>query len=258
MPRAIWSGAITFGLVNIPVKLFTASQRRDIAFRSLHAECGTLLKRPYYCPVCEVQVEYKDLQKGYEYTKGRYVVLTEEDFDKVPLESSKALDVKGFVEREEVDPLLHDSSYYLAPAETATKAFELFRQALELTNKVALAKAAIWKKERVVTVRPRGKVLVLSALYYEDEIRPPPEVPEEKPVEVSKAEVNLAVDLIKAQTISFDMDQFKDDYREALLKVIEAKIEGKEVEAPVVVARETPEDLMTALKASLESIKKST
>ncbi len=258
MPRAIWSGAITFGLVNIPVKLFTATQRRDVAFRSLHEECGTPLKRPYFCPVCEVEVPYKDLQKGYEYTKGKYVVLTEEDFEKVPLESSKALEVRGFVEREEVDQLLYDSSYYLAPADMATKAFELFRQALDLTNKVALAQASIWKKEQVVVIRPRGAVLLLSTLYYEDEVRAPPEVPEEKPVEVSEAEVNLALDLIKAQTISFDMSQFSDRYREALLGLINAKLEGKEVEAPVVEARETPEDLMSALKASLESVKKST
>ncbi len=207
--------------------------------------------------MCEVQVAYQDLQKGYEYTKGKYVVLTEEDFGRVPLESSKALDVKGFVEREEVDPLLYESSYYLAPSEMAAKAFELFRQALELTNKVALAQATIWKKEQVVTIRPRDGVLVLSTLYYEDEVRPVPEIPNEKPIAVSEAEVNLAVDLIKAQTISFKVSEFKDRYREALLQLIEAKVEGREVEAPIVKVRETPEDLMTALKASLESVKKS-
>lgn len=256
MPRAIWSGAITFGLVNIPVKLFTATQKRDVAFRSLHAECQTPLKRPYYCPTDEAQVSFKDIVKGYEYSKGRYVVLTEEDFEAVPLKSSKALEVQGFVDREEIDPLLYDSNYYLAPTETAAKAFELFRQALELTNKVALAQAAIWKKEQVVTIRPRDGVLVLTTLYYEDEVRAAPEIPLEEPVEVAKAEVDLAVDLIKAQTIPWRMDQYADRYREALLEVIKAKVEGKEVVAPVVEARESPEDLMTALKASLESIKK--
>ncbi len=256
MPRAIWSGAVTFGLVNIPVKLFTATQRRDVAFRSLHAECGTPLKRPYYCPTCEEQVPYQEIRKGYEYTKGKYVVLTEEDFERVPLESSKALEVVGFVEREEVDPLLHDSSYYLAPAESAVKAFELLRQALELTNKVAVAQASIWKKEQVVTVRPREGVLVLSTLYYEDEVRQPPDVPLEKPVEVSEPELDLAVDLVKAQTIPFDIGQFQDRYREALLQLIEAKVEGKEVEVPTAAERESPEDLMTALKASLEAVTK--
>ncbi len=128
---------------------------------------------------------------------------------------------------------------------------------MELTNKVALAQATIWKKEQVVTIRPRDGVLVLSTLYYEDEVRPVPEIPNEKPIEVSEAEVNLAMDLIKAQTISFKVSEFKDRYREALLQLIEAKVEGREVEAPIVKVRETPEDLMTALKASLESVKKS-
>lgn len=256
MPRAIWSGAVAFGLVNIPVKLFTATQRKDVAFRSLHQECGTPLKRPYFCPKCNVQVDFKDIQKGYEYSKGKFVVMTEEDFEKVPLESSKALEVRGFVEREELDPLLYESSYYLAPVETAMKAFELFRQALELTNKVAIAQASIWKKEQVVTLRPRGALLVLSTLYYEDEVREPPPIVIERPVQVSKAEVDLALNLIESLTIPLDMGQFRDRYREALLEIMQAKVEGREVEAPAVVERESPEDLMTALKASLAAIKK--
>ncbi|MFQ5837241.1 MAG: Ku protein [Thermoplasmata archaeon] len=256
MPRAVWSGAIAFGLVNIPVKLFTAIRKKDISFRSLHTECNTPLKRPYYCPTCEVQVSYDDIQKGYEYAKGQYVILVDEDFQKVPLESSKALEVQGFVDREEVDPILYESTYYLAPTETSVKPFELFRQALELTNKAAVAQATIWKKEQVVIIRPRGNHLVLSTLYYEDDVREPPAIPAEKPVTVSEGEVELALNLIQTLTAPFDMSKFKDRYREAILEVIEAKVEGREVEAPAVEQRESPEDLMAALKASLESVKK--
>lgn len=254
--RAVWSGAIAFGLVNIPVKLFVATQRKSISFRSLHAECNTPLKRPYYCPQCEVQVGYDDIVKGYEYGKGKFVLLTDEDFDKVPLETSKALEVQGFVDREEVDPLFHDSSYYLAPTEASMKPFELFRQALELTNKVAVVQAAIWKKEQVATVRPRGDYLVFSTLYYEDEVREPPEFPGEKAVKVSDQEVELAVNLVKALTVPFDVSRFEDRYREALLEIIEAKAEGKEVAVPEVKERETPEDLMAALEASLKAVEK--
>ncbi|MEE9592629.1 MAG: Ku protein [Thermoplasmata archaeon] len=257
-PRAIWSGAIQFGLVNIPVKLFVATMRKAVSFRSLHPKCGQPLKRPYFCPTDEEQVAFKEVVKGYAYTKDKYVVLTDEDFEKVPLKSSKALEVMGFVEREEVDPLLQDSSYYLGPTELSVKPFELFRQALDLTNKVALAQAAIWKKEQVVSLRPRGEELVMSTLFYEDEVRPPPVIPTAESVELSEAEVNLALELIKAQVIPYDMSQYTDHYREALLEVIKAKVEGREVEAPVVETQETPEDLMAALKASLQAVEKPT
>ncbi|MFQ5986423.1 MAG: Ku protein [Thermoplasmata archaeon] len=257
-PRAIWSGAIQFGLVNIPVKLYVATMRKNVSFRSLHPKCGKPLKRPYFCPTDEEQVAFREVVKGYEYTKDKYVLLTNEDFEKVPLKSSKALEVLGFVEREEVDPLLQDSSYYLGATELSAKPFELFRQALDLTNRVALAQAAIWKKEQVVSLRPRGEDLVLSTLFYEDEVRPAPRVPLEEPVKISDAELNLALDLIKAQAIPYDMSQYSDHYREALLEVIKAKVEGKEIEAPVVETRETPEDLMAALKASLQAVEKPT
>ncbi|MFQ6012304.1 MAG: Ku protein [Thermoplasmata archaeon] len=257
-PRAIWSGAIQFGLVNIPVKLYVATMRKSVSFRSLHPKCGKPLKRPYFCPTDEEQVAYKEVVKGYEYTKDRYVILKDEDFEKVPLKSSKALEVLGFVEREEVDPLLQDSSYYLGPTELSVKPLELFRQALDLTNKVALAQAAIWKKEQVVSLRPRGEQLVLSTLFYEDELRAPPPVPTEEAVEITEPELNLALDLIKAQTIPYDLSQYTDHYRDALLEVIKAKVEGKEIEVPKVERRETPEDLMAALKASLQAVEKPT
>lgn len=255
-PRAIWSGSIAFGLVNIPVKLFSATQRKDVSFRSLHSKCNTPLKRPFYCPTCEVQVPQSEISKGYEYTKGHFVVLTEEELQQVPLESSKTLEVQGFVDREEVDPLLYESSYYLGPTEGSVKPFELFRQALELTNKVAVAQAAIWGKEQAVTIRPRGRHLVLSTLYYADEVREPPELPAVEAVAISDAELDLAVNLIQALAVPFDIGRYKDHYREALMEVIKAKVEGRKVEVPAVGKRETPEDLMAALKASLESVKK--
>src|SRR3990170_2399508 len=182
MARALWSGAIAFGLVNIPVKVFPATEGKDVSFANLHAACKTPLKRPYVCPKDNVNVESKDIVKGYEFVKGQFVLISDEDFDRIPLETSKAIEVVSFVDADEISPLLRERSYYLAPDEIGVKPFELFRQALARTGKVAVGRAILWKKEQLVTVSPLDGGMVLNILLYEDELRPPPEIPTTRPV----------------------------------------------------------------------------
>ena len=256
MARAVWSGAITFGLVNIPIKVYGATEEKDLRFTSLHAKCKTPLKRPYMCPVCNEPVEQKDMLKGYEYGKGNYVILSEEEMDSVEVETSKAVSVLGFVDVDEIGPLFYEKSYYLGPEETSVKPFELLRQALVRTDKVAVAQATLWKKEHLVALRPIGSALVLTVLFYENEVKPSPDIPQTRPVVIADEELDLATKLISELTVDFDPAKYKDRYREALLNVIEAKVAGKEVAVTPRVEVAPTQDLMAALRASLEAVKK--
>src|SRR5213083_2966615 len=229
MARALWSGAIAFGLVNIPVKLYGATDSKDLSFTTLHASCMTALRRPYVCPKDNVPVESKDMVKGYEYAKGQYVILMDKDFDAVPLEASKALEVQGFVESADINPILRERNYYLGPEEISLKPFELFRQALIRTGKVAVARAVLWKKEQLVSISPLNGSLVLTTLMYQDEVKPPPEVPATRPVVIADAEIELALQLIGALTTEFDVSKFRDRYRDALMALIQAKVVGKDM-----------------------------
>ena len=256
MARAVWSGAITFGLVNIPVKVYGAAEERDLRFTTLHATCRTPLKRPYTCPSCNTPVEQKDMVKGYEYGKGNFVLLTEEEMDAVPVETGKAVQVLGFVGAEEIGPLYLDKSYYLGPEEASVKPFELLRQALTRTGKVAVAQATLWKKEHLVALRPVGGGIVLTLLFYADEVKEAPPIPQTRPLVIGDEELDLAMELVNKLTMEFDAGKYKDRYREALLSMIEAKVEGKEITVPPAVTAAPTQDLMAALRASLEAVKK--
>lgn len=256
MARAVWSGAITFGLVNIPTKVYGATEEKDLRFTTLHATCKTPLKRPYICPSCNTPVESKDMVKGYEYGKGNYVLLTDEEMEAVPIETGKAIQVLGFVDVDEIGPLFYEKSYYLGPVETSVKPFELLRQALVRTDKVAVAQATLWKKEHLVALRPIGKDLVLTVLFYENEVKGSPEIPMTRPVVIADEELDLAVKLISELTTEFDPGKYSDRYREALLNLIEAKVTGKEVEVTPRPEIPATQDLMAALKASLEAVKR--
>ncbi len=255
MARALWSGAIAFGLVNIPVRLYAATESKDLSFTTLHATCMTALRRPYVCPKDNVPVESKEMVKGYEFAKGQYVILKDTDFDAVPLESSKALEVAGFVDAEEIMPTLRERNYYLGPEEISLKPFELFRQALMRTGKVAIARAVLWKKEQLVAISPQDGGLVLTTLMYQDEVKPPPETPATQPVVLSDSEIDLALQLIKTLNMEFDLSKYKDRYRDALMQLIQAKVEGKEMPAVTKVEAKPTQDLMAALKASLAAAK---
>jgi DNA end-binding protein Ku len=256
MPRVMWKGAISFGLVTIPVGLYPATEEKSLKFNQLHDEDFGRIKYQRYCSKCGEEVPFEHIVKGYEYEKDKYVVLTDDDFDAVPVESSRAIDIVQFVDREQIDPLYFQKSYYLVPEETGLKAYTLLRQAMAEDGRVAIAKIAFREKEHLATLRFTDNVFVLETMYWPDEIRAAEfEVLDQK-VSIRPQEVKMAKSLIDNLTADFKPEVFADAYREALLGIVDKKIAGEEIE--VVPEPETTKvvDLMEALKASVESTKK--
>ena len=255
MPRAIWSGSISFGMVTIPVKMFGATESRDIRFSLLHATCGTKLQQKRWCPTDEVEVPWTDTARGYEFSKGQYVTLTEEDFDRLPLSSKHTIDLSAFVEEREIDPVFYEKSYYLAPGERAEKPYALLLKALEEKKLSATASITIRKKEQLCVLRPLDGTIMLETLFYPDEIRQDRGIDLDK-VKVSERELDMAFTLIELLKKPFDPSEYRDHYRDALAQLIESKLEGKQVvSAPA--TRETGVlDLAEALKRSVEAVKK--
>ncbi len=255
MARAIWSGSISFGMVSIPVKLYGATESKDISFHLLHSTCGTRLKQVRWCPTDEVEVPWSETVRGYEYSKDEYVTLTDEDFEKLPLPSRHIIDLSAFVKETEIDPVYYERSYYLAPDERAEKAYALLLQALEKKGLTALATITIRKKEQLCALRPKDGVVMLETLYYPDEVRSEPGVDLDK-ARVSERELEMAFTLIELLRKPFEPEEYQDHYREALAQLIEAKLEGRDVvKSPP--ARETKViDLADALRKSVEAAKK--
>jgi DNA end-binding protein Ku len=255
MARAIWSGSISFGMVSIPVKLYGATESKDIRFHLLHAKDGARLKQIRWCPTDETEVPWNETARGYEYAKGQYVVLTDEDFEKLPLPSRHTIDISAFVEAAEIDPVYFEKSYYLEPGERAQKPYALLLKALERKSLTAIATVTMRNKEQLCAIRARNGVIMLETLFYPDEIRKNVDVDLES-VRVSDKEMDMAFMLIELLHKPFEPDEYHDRYREALEQVIEAKLEGKEV----VTAPEEKEtrviDLADALRRSVEAARK--
>ena len=252
--RAIWSGIITFGMVSIPVKLYSATDNKDIHFNQLHKDCKGRIKEQRFCPTCDRKIEYDEIEKGYEYSKGQYVVLTKEDFDNLPLPNKNTIEITSFITAEDIDPVYYDKAYYIEPEEAAKKPFTLFMRAMNEKGMVAIAKVSIRTKERLCCLRGYGGTLMMSTLLYPDEVR----VEKDKAlpdVQVSDKELAMAESLIDLMAADFEPESYKDGYREALMSVIEAKLEGKEVHEAPSAAPAKVIDLMDALQASMESIK---
>ncbi len=256
MARAIWSGSIGFGMVSIPVKLFGATESKDISFNLLHATCGTRLKQLRWCPTDEQEVPWNETVRGYEYAKDQYVTLTDEDFEKLPLPSKHTIELTAFVKEDEIDPVYYERSYHLAPDERGEKAYALLIRTLEKKQLTAIATITIRKKEQLCALRPKDGALILETLYYPDEIRARPEMDLDN-VKISDRELDMAFTLIDLLRKPFDPEEYKDQYREALSQVIDAKLEGREVvESPP--SRESKVlDLADALRRSVEAAKKS-
>ncbi|HEY5625362.1 MAG TPA: Ku protein [Dehalococcoidia bacterium] len=254
MPRSIWNGVISFGMVSIPVKLYTATEDKDISFRQLHKECGSRLKQQRWCTECERSVEWGEIARGYEYAKDEHVVMTEDDFEKLPLPSKQTVELAAFVKAEQIDSIYYQKTYYLEPDEKGQKPYALLMQALKDKDLTGIAKIAVRNKEQLCALRTMDGSLVLETLYYPDEIRElPSELPEQK---FTKAEMKMAHALIDLLEQDFDPAQFGDEYRAALQQVIDAKLEGIEVEAPEVARPAKVTDLMSALKASVAAARK--
>ncbi|HEU5298461.1 MAG TPA: Ku protein [bacterium] len=253
--RPIWKGHLTFGLVTIPVKLYTATESKDIRFRLLHKEDMTPIQNKRYCPAHESIVEWNDVVRAFEYAKGKYVPVTDEELDNVPLETAGTVSVSAFVELSEIDPIHYDRSYYLAPDEGGQKAFRLLHDTMDESRKIAIGKVVIREKEHLVAVRPYDGALVMSTLYYADEVRDIEDIPE-FPVQakVHPNEKKMALQLVEGLAAEFKPDEYKDEYRDALMKVITAKVDG----APIEVSARKEEkvvDLMEALRRSLAATK---
>ncbi|MDQ7829238.1 MAG: Ku protein [Armatimonadota bacterium] len=257
MPRPIWKGYLTFGLVTIPVKLYTAEDPKDLHFRLLHKTCGTPIQNRRWCPYHEAIVPYEDIVRGYEYARGKFVTLTDEELERVPLETAQTVNIAEFVNLEEIDPIFYEKSYYLAPGDGGAKAYVLLQEALREANKVAVGKVVLREKEHLVVVRPYRDGLVLSILFYADEIRKMEDL-EEFPVQakVHPNERKMAVQLIEGMTDAFTPEEYRDEYREKLLALIKAKVEGEAVVVPEAPKPEKVVDLMEALRRSLELARK--
>ena len=256
MPRAMWKGAISFGLVTIPVSVYPATEEKTLRFNQLHDEDGGRIRMKRTCSVDGEEVGYEHIVKGYEYEKDRYVILTDEDFEAIPVESSRAIDIQQFVDLEEIDPMQYKKSYYLVPEETGAKAYALLREALNRSGKVGVAKVSFRDKEHLAALRFRDDAFVLETMYWPDEIREADFGGVDVSAKVRPNELEMAQTLIDNLTADWDPTEFKDEYREALLRIVEAKINGEEIE--IVEAEPTAKvvDLMDALKASVAAAKK--
>jgi DNA end-binding protein Ku len=256
--RSMWTGAISFGLVTIPVKLYAATEQRDIAFRQVHAADGGQIRFRRVCSVCGEEVPYADVAKGYELPTGEMVVLTDEDFAGLPLVTTRSIEVLHFSPASEVDPILFGKSYYLEPDRTGAKAYVLLRDALERSGKVAVTRVALRQRESLAVLRVRDGVFVLETLLWPDEIRKPDFEFLGEDIEVRSQELRMAASLIDTMTEDFDPSNHHDSYREALEAVVQAKVEGREVVQPKVgkPSDEGATDLAEALRASVEAAKK--
>ena len=226
--RSIWKGAISFGLVTIPVKLYSATQARDVTFHQVHAADGGRIKYKRTCAIDGEEVHYSDIAKGYELPNGQTVVLTDEDFTDLPLSSSRTIDVLEFVPLAEVDPIYFEKSYYLEPEKTGVRPYVLLRDALEESGRVAVVKVALRSREALATLRVRNGVFVLETMLWPDEVREPEFSFLDEDIEVRPQELTMAGSLIETLAGDFDPSQYTDAYREALETLIEAKVEGRE------------------------------
>ncbi|MFJ6673661.1 Ku protein [Actinosynnema sp. NPDC091369] len=254
--RSVWRGAISFGLVTIGVRLYTATEEHDFRFHQVHREDGGRIRYKRVCQVCGEEVAYADIAKGYELDDGRVVVMDTEDFDKLPINTDHAIDVLEFVPVDEVDPIYFQKSYYLEPDKAATRPYVLLRTALERSGQLAVVKITIRQRETLAMLRARDDVLVMHTMLWPDEVRKPEFEFLGGEVEVRPQELKMASSLVDSMAGSFDPADFTDDYTEAMQKVIEAKAEGAELpERPEVEEAGEVIDLMTALERSVEQAK---
>ena len=252
--RTIWNGSINFGLVNIPVGLGVAQQRKDVAFRTLHRECGTPIKQKRYCPFHERDVEADELVKGWEFTKGQFVVVEESDLEAVALQRSQSVDILRFVKVEEVDPIYFDRTYYLVPAEANAqrRPYVLLLRAMQEAGMGAIGKFVLWGKENLCLIRPLGDSLALETLYYAEDIRPRKEIDElVSETDVQDAELGMARQLVESLVGEYDPNDYANEYRNELRGMLEAKLAGEEITRPEPVTVAPVVDLMDALRQSV-------
>lgn len=259
MPRAIWSGAISFGLVNVPIKLYSATSPKTVRFHQLHAKDGVRIQQKRVCPADGEEVPYDQLVKGFEIAPDRYVVVRQEELDALDPRHTKTIDIEAFVELSEIDPVYYDNAYHVAPATGGAKAYALLLRAMEDADKVAIGRFVLRTKQQMCALRPADGVLTLSTMLFGDEVNPPERLDELEglaDVEATSAEVAMAQQLIDQLSTPFDPSAYRDEYRERVLELIERKAAGEEVAVqPVAEARPEVPDLMAALEASVAAVR---
>jgi len=259
MARAIWSGAISFGLVNVPVKMYSATQPKTVRFHQLSGKTGARIRQKRVDPSTDQEVPYEDIVKGYEITPDRYVVIEPEELDALDPKATKTIDIEEFVDLEEIDPIYYDHSYYLAPGAGGAKAYRLLLDAMGESGKVGIGRVVIRSKQQLCALRPTGEALTLTTMLWGDEVLPADRLDELESVgeaEASDRELKMAEQLIESLSAKFEPDQFKDEYRERVLDLIERKAAGEEIAVqPEVEEPAAAPDLMAALEASLAAVR---
>jgi DNA end-binding protein Ku len=262
MARSIWSGAISFGLVNVPIKLYSAVSRKTVRFNQLNAETGNRIQQKRVDPDTGDEVPYEQIVKGFELTKDRYVIITPDELDALDPERTRTIQIEDFVDQVDIDPIYYDHPYYLVPDKGAAKAYGLLLNAMEASDKVAIARVVIRSKEALVAIRPAGDILMMETMIFHDEVVPHDDIedlPDSKDLKVSDREIKMAQQLIDSLSSEFDPSQYRDEYRDKVLELIERKASGEEI----AVQPEAPKpakvpDLMAALEASLAAVKDDT
>ncbi|MNI17874.1 putative DNA repair protein YkoV [compost metagenome] len=254
--HTVWKGAISFGLVNVPVKMFSATEDKDISMRYIHKACITPLSYVRSCPTCEKEVEWEEISRGYEHEPGRFVLFEKQELEQISGDVNKEIKILDFVHLTDIDPIYFQKTYYLAPGETGSGAYSLLLESMKQTGKIGISKVSIRSKSSLAAIRVIDNCLAMETIFYPDEIRSIGQVPNlpENPV-VNERELDMAKMLIDQLSTPFNPEKYKDDYRSRLLEAIEQKIAGQEVEVAPEQHRANVIDLMAALQASLDATK---
>jgi DNA end-binding protein Ku len=255
MAATVWKGHLTFGLVSLPIKLFTAARAETISFNQLHKKDHSRVKQKLFCAAEDIELSRGDIVKGYEYEKDRYVVVEDDEIKKMAPKTAKIMEILEFVREAEVDPVFYEKSYYMAPEEAGEKPYALLLEALKRSGYVAVARIAMHNREHIVILRPSGQGITLHTMYFEDEIRKTESYNADTSA-VQEKELSMAMMLVEALAAKFEPGKYKDSYRENLRAMIDAKIAGQEVVAPAEAQQVKVIDIMDALKASLAALKK--
>lgn len=256
VPRSLWTGAISFGLVNVPVRMYSAIEEHDLHFNLIHEPDGGRIGYQKICKNEDKPVPDDEIVKGFEFEQGEFVVLSDEDFEAAKTEGVKTIEISDFVPYEEIDPIYFERTYYLGPQTGGEKVYSLLRAAMERTELAAVAKFVMRDRQHLGCLRVRDGVLTLERMFFHDEIRPVDDIAP-KNVKVAKGELEMATALIEQFTGTFKPEQYEDTYRDALCAVIKAKRKGRTIEAPEPERKEQPTDLLAALRASVEAARKS-
>jgi DNA end-binding protein Ku len=254
--HTLWKGAISFGLVHVPVKMFSATEDKDISTRYIHKSCSTPLSTVRKCPTCDKEVEWEEIARGYEYEPGRFVVFEKAEIERLNGEVNKEIKILDFVDLLEIDPIYFQKTYYLSPGDTGANAYGLLMESLKQTGKIGIAKVSIRSKSSLCCIRVIDNCLVMETMFYPDEVRAITQVPNlPEQINVNDKELSMAKMLIDQLSTPFEASKYKDDYRAAFMEAIEHKIAGEEVQTAPQLQKSNVIDLMSALQASLEAVK---